>query len=170
MKTLLTKQQIKKQIEILGKEISDYYKNDSFICLVVLKGSFIFASDLVREISSTNCTMDFIRLSSYRGKQSSGNVKMLMGELEKYKDKNLLVIEDIVDTGLTLSFFLEKLKEVKVKSVKVCSLLEKKEINQGKVKIDFLGFDIPNKFVIGYGLDFDEKYRNLPEIVIFDED
>ncbi len=170
MKTLLTKEQISNRIKVLGKEISNFYKDEEFICLVVLKGSFIFASDLVREISSTNCTIDFIRLSSYRGTKSTGNVEMLMGELEKYKNKNLLVIEDIVDTGLTLSFFLEKLKESEVKSVKVCSLLEKKEINKGRVKIDFLGFDIPNKFVIGYGLDFDEKYRNLPEIVIFDED
>jgi len=170
MKKLICKHTIHDRVQELGKEITEYYKGKHFTCLIILKGSTIFAADLIRAIDSDKMDIDFIRLSSYSGTESTGNVEMLMGELEKFTDRNLLVVEDIVDTGNTLSFFLGKMQEIKPKSVKICSLLEKKEINKGRVPVDFLGFDIKNEFVIGYGLDLDEKYRNLPDIMIYEGD
>jgi len=169
MKVLLSKDEISKRVKELGSEIKESYGDEHITCVVVLKGSFIFASDLVREIESNNISIEFVQLSSYRGMNSTGEVDMLMGDLQIFKSKNVLIVEDIVDTGLTLSFFMELLNKVGVNSMKVCSLLEKYEIHQGKIGIDFLGFKIPDKFVIGYGLDYDEKYRNLPYIGVFNE-
>ena len=170
MKKLICKHTIHDRVQELGKEITTFYEGKHFTCLIILKGSTIFAADLIRAIDSDKMDIDFIRLSSYSGTESTGNVEMLMGELEKFKGRHLLVVEDIVDTGNTLSFFLGKMQEVKPESVKICSLLEKKEINKGRVTVDFLGFDIKNEFVIGYGLDLDEKYRNLPDIMIYEGD
>lgn len=168
MRKLICKDTIHKRVQELGNEITSFYGNKDFTCLIILKGSTIFAADLIRAIRSDVMDIDFIRLSSYSGTQSTGNVEMLMGELEKFKGINLLVVEDIVDTGNTLTFFLEKLKAVSPASVKICSLLEKKEINKGRVKVDFLGFDIKDEFVIGYGLDMNERFRNLPDIMVYE--
>ncbi|MBP5436289.1 hypoxanthine phosphoribosyltransferase [bacterium] len=169
MKTLISEEQIRQRVKELGAEISEAYRGIPFTCVVILKGSIIFGADLVRSIDSDQLEFDFVRLSSYCGKKSTGNVQMLMGELAKYEGKHLLLVEDVVDTGTTLTFFMEKLREVHPASVKICSLLEKKMINQGKVKIDFLGFDIPNEFIVGYGLDYNEKMRNIPCIKILDK-
>jgi hypoxanthine phosphoribosyltransferase len=168
MRKLICKDTIHKRVQELGAEITSFYGELDFTCLIILKGSTIFAADLIRAIKSETMDIDFIRLSSYCGTKSTGNVEMLMGELEKFKERHLLVVEDIVDTGATLSFFLKKLDEVSPASVKICSLLEKKEINKGRVKVDFLGFDIKNEFVIGYGLDMNEKFRNLPDIMVYE--
>ncbi len=170
MRILITRDELQKRVAELGKEISDVYGDEPVTMLVVLKGSYIFAADLLRSITCKNIEVDFVQLSSYRGTQSTGKVEFVLGELEKYRGKNLIIVEDIVDTGTTLSYFAELLAQVKPLSIKICSCLEKSEINQGKVKIDFLGFDIPNKFVLGYGLDYNELYRNIPEIVIYNED
>ncbi len=170
MKELISREQIRKRIEELGREIKEHYGDKKITCLVILKGSFIFASDLVRAIDTDNLEVEFVQLSSYRGMRSTGKVELLMGEVEKFRGKDLLVIEDIVDTGLTLSFFLEAISQVGVNSVKICSFLEKKEVNRGKVKVDFLGFDIPDSFVIGYGLDYDEIYRNLPYVGVMENE
>lgn len=169
MKVLISTEDVSKRINELGSEISRYYSGRQFTAIVVLKGSFIFAADLLRAVEPNDFGIEFIRLSSYRGTSSSGKVEMFMGELEKFRGKDVLVIEDIVDTGLTLTFFNEKLREIGANSVKICSLLEKPEINKGRVKIDFLGFPIPDKFVVGCGLDHNEKYRNLPFIAVLDE-
>jgi hypoxanthine phosphoribosyltransferase len=154
----------------MGEEIRKCYEGTPLVALVILKGSFIFSADLLRAVDKEDLEVDFIQLSSYRGTKSCGKVEMLMGEVSKYKNKHILILEDIVDTGLTLHTFIGYMKEAGVASVKVCSLLEKSEINKGRVAIDFLGFDIPNKFVIGYGLDLDEKYRNIPDVLIYNED
>ncbi|MGI6394424.1 MAG: hypoxanthine phosphoribosyltransferase [bacterium] len=169
MRKLIGREEIHKRVQELGKEITSFYQERPFTCLIILKGSIVFAADLIRAITSENLVIDFVRLSSYRGTKSTGNVQMLLGELEKFRGKELLIVEDIVDTGSTLTFFLEKLKEVSPSSVKICSLLEKKEINRGKIKVDFLGFDIKDEFVIGYGLDLNEKFRNLPDIMVYEE-
>lgn len=170
MKILITREELQKRVDELGSEISKVYGDKSVTMLVVLKGSYIFAADLLRSITCKNIEVDFVQLSSYKGTESTGKVDFILGELSKYKGKNLLVVEDIVDTGTTLSYFIKLLKKVEPTSIKICSCLEKSEINRGKVKVDFLGFDIPNKFVLGYGLDYDELYRNVPEIVIYNED
>jgi len=168
MRKLICKDTIHKRVQEIGEEISAHYQQKPFTCLIILKGSTVFAADLIRAVRSDHMDIDFIRLSSYCGTQSTGKVEMLLGELEKFRGRNLLVVEDIVDTGNTLTFFLEKLWQVKPESIKICSLLEKKEINKGRVKIDFLGFDIKNEFVIGYGLDMNERFRNLPDIMVYE--
>jgi hypoxanthine phosphoribosyltransferase len=168
MKLLICRETIKKRVEELGKDISRHYGDKPFTCLIILKGSTIFAADLIRSITSEDMDIDFVRLSSYAGTSSTGKVDMSMGDLDKFKDRHLLVVEDIVDTGNTLTHFMKDLEKIGPASVKICSLLEKKEINQGKVKIDFLGFDIKNEFVIGYGLDMNERFRNLPDIMIYE--
>ncbi len=168
MRLLICRETIKKRVEELGKEISGHYGDRSFTCLIILKGSIVFAADLIRSIVSKNMDIDFVRLSSYCGTNSTGKVSMSMGSLDKFKGRHILVVEDIVDTGNTLTHFIKALESAAPASVKICSLLEKKEINQGKVKIDFLGFDIKNEFVIGYGLDMDERFRNLPDIMIYE--
>lgn len=167
MSILISEDKIKARVKELGREISEHYKGVPFTFLVVLKGAVIFGSDLFREIKSDLVEIDFVRLSSYSGTHSTGNVEM-SDELSKFKGKNLLVVEDIVDTGNTLSFFLKKLEEAGVASAEVAALFEKKEVNRGKVKVDYLGFDIGNEFIIGYGLDYNQKYRNLPDIEIYE--
>jgi len=170
VKLLLENSIIQKKVSELGKEISEVYRDEELTVVVVLKGSFIFAADLVRAIDNINLNIEFVQLSSYVGTKSSGSVDLVHGDLKKFENKNLLIVEDIVDTGLTLSSFLKEITKAGVKSYRVCSFLEKSEINAGKVKIDFLGFDIPDKFVVGYGLDCDQKFRNIPDVLIYKED
>jgi len=166
LKVLISEDDIAKRVQELGREISNSYVDRELLVLVVLKGSFIFAADLVRAIEK-EIIVDFIQLSSYSGTTSTGSVDMLMGDLTKFKDKNILIVEDIVDTGLTLSSFIKDLNRAGVKSYAVCSFLEKSEINAGKVKIDFLGFDISDQFVVGYGLDCDQKFRNISDVMVY---
>lgn len=168
MRTLISAEELKKRVRELGKQITEDYAGKEFTFLLVLKGSTIFGADLFREIKSHKVELDCIRLSSYHGTKSSGSVSMDQGDLACFEGRNLLIVEDIVDTGTTLSFFIKELEKVHPESVKVCSLFEKKEVNRGKVKVDYCGFDIGNEFIIGYGLDYNQKYRNLPDIEIYE--
>jgi len=168
MKTLLSSETIAQRVTELGKEISDSYGDTPFIMLVILKGSFIFAADIARAITSPNLTMDFVRLSSYQGTTSTGKVAIHEDDVSRLKGSKILIVEDIVDTGNTLIWFKEYLKNNGVTDVKVCSLLEKSSVHQNRIAIDFCGFDIPNKFVIGYGLDVDGRLRQLPYIAEYD--
>ena len=169
MRTLISAEELKARVKELGREITKDYEGKEFTFLIILKGSTLFGADLFREIKSNRVELDCIRLSSYKGTRSSGSVSMDQGELTRFEGRNLLIVEDIVDTGTTLSFFLKELEKVHPESVKICSLFEKKEVNRGRVKVDYLGFDIRNEFIVGYGLDLDQKYRNLPDIEIFEE-
>jgi len=169
MRTLISAEELKKRVQELGKQITEDYEGKDFTFLIILKGSTLFGADLFREIKSHRVELDCIRLSSYHGTKSTGTVSMDQGELKRFEGRNLLIVEDIVDTGTTLSFFLKELEKVHPESVKICSLFEKKEVNRGRVKVDYLGFDIRNEFIVGYGLDLDQKYRNLPDIEIFEE-
>ena len=169
MRTLISAEELKKRVQELGKQITEDYEGKDFTFLIILKGSTLFGADLFREIKSHRVELDCIRLSSYHGTKSTGTVAMDSGELKRFEGRNLLIVEDIVDTGTTLSFFLKELEKVHPESVKICSLFEKKEVNKGRVKVDYLGFEIKNEFIVGYGLDLDQKYRNLPDIEIFEE-
>ena len=164
MKVLIDRKKIARRVKELGREIDSLYKQKEFTVVVVLKGAFVFAADLIREIKSDKLTVEFVKLRSYSGTKS-GKLNLKFADFERFRGKELLIIEDIVDTGKTLSVLVGKLKKI-AKSVKICSLFEKSVVNKGRVKIDFLGFDIPKRFVLGYGLDVDEKFRNLPDIVI----
>lgn len=132
--------------------------------ICVLKGAVILAMDLVRKLKQ-EVQFDFVELSSYYdGTSSSGQVKITKDVTVDLEGKNVLVVEDIIDSGRTMHFFLNRLKEKNPKSLKLCSLLDKPERREFDVKVDFLGFEIPDEFVIGYGLDYAQKYRNLPYI------
>ena len=166
---LFTREEIEATVKRLADEIRrDYHaKQPIFIC--VLKGSFMFMADLIRQLDFP-LELEFIRLSSYgRGRESSGEVKVVQGLHSPIKGREVLVIEDIVDTGLTISFLLDYLGKKKPASLKLCALTDKPSRRQVPVNIDYLGFTVPNKFLVGYGLDWDEKFRYLPDICILEE-
>ena len=148
----------------INKDYSD--KNPLFIA--ILNGSFIFASDLFKKINIP-AEISFIKLASYQGTKSTGNVITAIGLETDLYDRNVIVLEDIIDTGKTLSAFLPQLEHQQPKSLKVCTLLHKKEATQYPVTIDYLGFEIPNLFVVGYGLDYNGYGRNLDQIMQIDE-
>ncbi|MDG1297386.1 MAG: hypoxanthine phosphoribosyltransferase [Saprospiraceae bacterium] len=159
----ISEKQIAQRVAELGQLISEDYKDKNPLFLVLLKGAYVFASDLVKHFLHP-CSISFFRLSSYKGMASSGVLSFKDVFDEDIEGRNIVVLEDIVDTGHTLSGFLPALNKLNPKSVKVVSLLSKPDVLQGKVEIDYLGFEIPPAFVVGYGLDFDEQGRNFPEI------
>ena len=169
MKFLLRKEDIERKVEELAKEIKREYEGKNPILIGVLKGSFIFLSDLIRRLDFP-LEVDFVEVSSYgMGKGSSGKIRVRKGIRSDIKNRHVLIVEDIVDTGLTTKYLIESLKKKKPASIKLCSLLSKPSRRKVHVDIDFLGFEIPDKFVVGYGLDFAEKYRNLPYITEVEE-
>ncbi len=159
---LITEKEIKEKIEELGKKITEDYKGKDLVFIGVLRGAVVFMADLARAISIP-MIFDFIAISSYgAATESSGVVRILKDLDETIEGKDVLVVEDIVDTGLTLDYLLRILKSRKPASLKVCTLLNKNARRKVKVKVDYSGFDIPNKFVVGYGLDYVGKFRNVP--------
>jgi len=163
---LITEEQLKAKIKELGAKITEDYKGKDLVVIGVLKGCVLFLSDLIREINLP-LTMDFMVVSSYGHSTKSSGVVRIIKDLEKdIQDKDVLIVEDIVDSGLTLSYLMEYLKSRNANSVSVCSLLDKPERRRSQVKIDYVGFQIPDEFVIGYGLDYAEVYRNLPFVGI----
>lgn len=163
---LLTEEQIAKRVSELGAEISQDYAGKDVMLICILKGANIFLADLVRQISIP-IAYDFVAVSSYGADtKSSGVVRILKDLDESVESKHVLVIEDIVDTGLTLrlSYLLENLRSRRAASVKVCTLLDKPARRRVDVPVDYFGFKVENQFVVGYGLDYQGKYRNLPFI------
>lgn len=162
----LSEDKIQKRIAELGKQISEEYKDKLPIIIGILNGSFIFMADLVKSVS-INCEMDFFKLSSYgEAKISSGRVKMLKELNADIKDRHIIIVEDIVDSGLSIKYIEELIGESEPASMKVVTLLMKPASLKYDVKIDYIGFEIPNKFVLGYGLDYAQKYRNLRSIYV----
>ena len=170
LKVLFSQETIKKRVAELADEIRADYAGRYPLLIGVLKGSFVFLADLIRALNMP-LEIDFIGLSSYgSGTESSGKVKVV-GELKSYiEDRDVLVVEDIVDTGLSLSFLLDYLREKKPSSLKLCALFNKSSRRKVAVAIDYLGFDIPDEFVVGYGIDYDEKYRYLPDLYALEEE
>ncbi|HNC01639.1 MAG TPA: hypoxanthine phosphoribosyltransferase, partial [Leptospiraceae bacterium] len=168
-KKLISREKLKKRIKELGKEISNYYKKEEVVLLCILKGGFIFSADLMREISSPT-TIDFLEASSYGdGKESSGTVLIKRDVGIDIKGKRLLIVEDIIDTGISLNFLLKYLKKKKPASIEICSLLVKYKKHKVKSNIRFVGFEIEDDFVVGYGMDYRGKYRNLDYIGIYED-
>jgi hypoxanthine phosphoribosyltransferase len=135
----------------------------------VLKGAFVFLSDLMRAVKFP-VKVDFMAVKSYKGTETTGEVNILLDLREDIKGKNVLIVEDIVDTGITLNAVKRILEKRKPKSLRICALLDKKERRVVDVRVDYIGFAIPNKFVVGYGLDFEEKYRNLPYVSLLKDE
>ncbi len=164
-RALLTEDQIRERIRELGAQISRDYAGRNLTLVGILKGSVIFLSDLMRELS-VNCSVDFMCLSSYSGKESTGVVRVMLDLRESAEGRDLLVVEDIIDTGLTLGYLMQNLKTRNPKSLEICAFLDKPDCRKVQVRAKYVGFQIPNEFVVGYGLDFNEQYRNLPYVGI----
>ena len=167
--TYISQEDIAKRVKELGKEITEAFQGEELIVVGVLNGAFMFVADLVREIKIP-VHLEFMKASSYGdGTVSSGSVDIHLDIKSDIKGKNVLVVEDIVDTGLTLSGIIKDFKGRDPKNLKTCSLLFKPARLENKVDIDYLAFEIEDKFVIGYGLDYAGKYRELPYIGIYSE-
>jgi hypoxanthine phosphoribosyltransferase len=161
--TYLTAEQIAERVQALGAEIKRDYEGKRPVVVVVLKGSFVFAADLIRAIDLHAMRVDFLAVRSYgEGTESSGVVQIVNDLSRPIEEEDVILVEDIVDTGLTINYLLDLLQTRKPKSLKVCALLHKPARAKVAVPIDYLGFTIEDRFVIGYGLDFAEKYRGLP--------
>ncbi len=166
-KVLITEHYLDKRITQLARQINEDYKGKDLTVIGILKGSIYFLTDLTRKLD-LDVSLDFMRVSSYKGKKQTGEVKIKMDLENSIKGKNVLVVEDIIDTGLTLAKLFEYLKIKEPESLKLCVLLDKYECRTEEgIEPDYVGFRIPNKFVIGYGMDVDEKYRNLPTVNCF---
>jgi hypoxanthine phosphoribosyltransferase len=161
--TYLSEEVIQNRIKEMAAEINRDYAGTKPLFIAILNGSFMFASDLFKQLS-INAEICFIKLASYKGMKSSGNVVTSIGLEDDLFGKDVVIVEDIVDTGKTLHNFLPKLLHQQPKSLKIASLLHKSEATEYPLQLDYIGFDIPNKFVVGYGLDYDGLGRNLKEI------
>ena len=155
--------EIKKRLKIIGEQISSKYKDKKPLFIGVLNGAFVFTADLIRECD-LECEVAFVRLSSYKGTQSSGKIKTVYGLDMEIENRHIIVVEDIIDSGRTLNYFMSYLKKQNPASVELVALLVKPESLLFPVEVNYLGFEIPDKFVVGYGLDFDGLCRNLPDI------
>jgi hypoxanthine phosphoribosyltransferase len=167
---LLTEDKIREKVKALGSKISEDYKGRDLIVLGILKGSVIFMSDLMREISIP-CKMDFMAVSSYGdATESSGIVKIIKDLDFEIKGKDILIVEDIIDTGITLKYLMKYLSARNPNSLEIVCLLNKPERRKEHLDVKYLGFDIPDYFLVGYGLDYAEKYRNLPFVGVLKDE
>jgi len=163
-KVLISKEEIRKRIEELGKQITNELKGEDVIVVGVLKGCVVFLSDLIRSLDM-KVDLDFMICSSYEDStSSSGNVKIVKDINIDVKDKVVLIVEDIIDSGRTMANLKEIFKVRQCKDFKICTLLDKKERRAVDIEADYIGFNVPNEFVVGYGLDYSGKYRNLPDV------
>ncbi|MBP1970386.1 hypoxanthine phosphoribosyltransferase [Virgibacillus natechei] len=163
---LISEDEIAKKCKELGQELKEEYDGKFPLAIGVLKGAMPFMSDVLRQID-THLEMDFMDVSSYgSGTRSSGEVKIVKDLDTQVEGRDLLIIEDIIDSGLTLSYLVDLFKYRKANSIKIVTLLDKPSGRSAAIKADVVGFEVPNEFVVGYGLDYDEKYRNLPYIGI----
>ena len=162
---LVSEQQIKERIAQLGEELTKEYAGKNPVVIGVLKGVAIFYADMIRQIK-VPCQMDFMCISSYKGSKSSGNTNVRLDLAADIRDRHVLILEDIFDTGVSLSYLVSYLQMKQPASVKICTLLDKPQGRKPGItlKADYVGFEIPDAFVVGYGLDFNEKYRNLPYV------
>jgi hypoxanthine phosphoribosyltransferase len=160
---LITEEDLQARVAELGRAISVDYQGKDLLAVCILRGAIIFLSDLTRQITIPH-EIDFMAVSSYGGgrTESSGVVRILMDLRANIGGRDVLIVEDIVDTGLTLTYIIDNLKTRRPASLRTCTLLNKQARREVDVSVDYIGFDIPDKFVIGYGLDYGEKYRNLP--------
>ncbi len=167
---LFSRDEVEARVKELAAEIRKDYQGKCPLVIGILKGSFVFLADLIRFLGLP-LEVDFVRLSSYgRGRESSGRVRVVQGLCSTVKGRDVLVIEDIVDTGHTIAFLLDYLRKKRPASLRLCALADKPSRRQVPVNIDYVGFTVPNKFIVGYGIDWDEKFRYLPDICFVEEE
>jgi hypoxanthine phosphoribosyltransferase len=164
-RVLLTNEQIQSRIQELGKELMRDYADKNPVFIGVLKGVVVFYADMIRAFDA-HCQLDFMWVSSYKGTQSTGNMMVRQDVSADLKGRHVVILEDILDTGRSLKFVVQHLKDKGAASVKVCTLLDKPEgrLPGYEIEAEYVGFTIPNAFVVGYGLDYNERYRNLPYV------
>lgn len=168
-RVLISEEELASIVADLGKKISEDYKDKDLLLVSVLKGSVIFMADLMRAITIP-CNIDFMAVSSYgSGTKSSGVVKIIKDLDKEIEGKDLLIVEDILDSGNTLFYLKEILLARKPNSIKICTLVDKPERREADIKADYIGDSVPNEFIVGYGLDYNEYYRNLPYIGVLKE-
>lgn len=167
---LVSEEEIKAKVKELGKQIAEDYKGEDLLLVGILKGAVIFMSELAQNIELP-VQMDFMAVSSYgKSSTSTGEVRIIKDLDFSVENRNLLIIEDIIDTGYTLSYLMDNLKKRGAKSVKVCTLLDKPDRRKADIHVNYLGFVVPDEFIVGYGLDYAEQYRNLPYIAALKEE
>lgn len=165
IKVLIDEEKLNARITELAEEISKDYKEEELVLICILKGAVYFAVDLSKKIKDNVVTLDFMKVNSYgNNHETTGKIDFKLDTSVDLNNKNVIIIEDIIDSGLTLDYLYNYLKQKNPKSIKICVLLDKKERRQKEVKVDYTGFEIENKFIVGYGLDCEDKYRNLPYI------
>lgn len=163
-RVLISKEELNEIVERLGAQISEDYKDKNLMLVSILKGSVMFMADIMRAVTIP-CVIDFMAVSSYgSGTKTSGVVKIIKDLDSSIEGKDLLIIEDILDSGRTLSYIKEILSARKPNSIKICTLFDKPERREAPIYADYVGSKVPNEFIVGYGLDYDEYYRNLPYI------
>jgi hypoxanthine phosphoribosyltransferase len=168
LRVLIPRAEIESAVARLASEITGDYREKNPLLLGILKGSFVFMADLIRKLDFP-LEVDFIRLSSYgSGQQTKGRVKVVQGLRLAVRGRHVLVVEDIIDTGITVAFLLEYLKKKKPASLRLCALTDKPSRRRVPVNLDYIGLTVPDKFIVGYGIDCDEKYRNLPDICVLE--
>jgi len=168
-KVVITREEIANKVAELATQLRKDYREKNPLLIGILKGSFVFMSDLVRAMDIP-VEIDFVRLASYgAGKNSSGKVKLIKDVETPIKDRHVLVVEDIIDRGLTVQFLLDYLSFRKPASLKLCALFDKPSRRKVEVPIDYVGFTVPDAFVVGYGLDLNEKFRHLPDLCVLEE-
>ena len=160
---LISEEKIQKRIAVISSEMTSIYENKRPIFIAILNGAFMFASDIIKSINF-DCEINFIKLSSYEAMSSTGNVSTVIGLNQSIEGRHVIILEDIIDTGRTMHYFIKALKKEKPASTAICSLLIKPTALQFNIDIDYTGFEIEDKFVIGYGLDYDQLGRNYKDI------
>lgn len=167
---LISKERIQERVKDIAQKINEDYKDkDNVVILGVLKGAFVFLADLIREIS-LDIRVEFISVSSYVNSESTGKFYLKIPCTGNLEGANVIIVEDIIDSGLTIEYLLDVLKNQKVKSARICCLFSKKIRREKEVDIDYVGFDIGDDFIIGYGLDYNGKFRNIPFIATYKDD
>lgn len=165
---LISEEQLSARVKELAKQISKDYAGKTPLLVCILRGASLFFSDLIKNLE-IDCNLDFMCLSSYQGTNSSGKVRLLLDIRDDIKDRDVIVVEDIVDTGITGVYLRDLLGARKPASLEFCTLLDKPQNRKVEITPKYLGFSIKNEFVVGYGLDYNELYRNLPFVGVFDE-
>jgi len=167
-KVLYSKETIEKRVQEIAQTLSDDYHGKEVVFICILKGAFIFLADLLRYLAIPH-TIDFMRVASYgSGTVSSGKITVTKDIETDINGKDVIIVEDIIDTGITLAFLKNKLQEKTPRSLKICALLDKKARREVEIDADYVGFSMDEGFVVGYGLDFDEKFRSLPDIYVIE--
>ena len=167
MKILLSENEIKERVKTLGKKITEDYEGKRPIFIGILNGCYVFMADLLREVK-LDVEVDFVKIRSYEGDSSTGTIKFRKDISADIDGRDIIIVEDIIDSGFTINFLVNRLRNSGPKSVAVASILFKKEVAKLEFEVDYIGCEIPPEFVVGYGLDYDERYRHLKDVMVLE--